>query len=46
MNIASEQFRELEDNEFNDPEFFVNAQWLSYGKVYRRFIVNFNSISS
>ena len=34
-----EQSRELEDNEFNDPEFFANAHWLSCGEVYKRLTI-------
>lgn len=30
---------ELEDNEFNDPEFSANAYWLSCGEVYKKFTI-------
>lgn len=31
--------RKLEDNEFNDAEFFANAHWLSCEKIYKRFSI-------
>lgn len=30
---------ELEDDEFNDPEFSANAHWLSCGEVYKKFTI-------
>lgn len=35
---------ELEDNEFNDPEFSANAHWLSCGEVYKKFSILLISI--
>lgn len=41
MNLAIlwEQLRKLEDNEFNDAEFFANAHWLSCEKIYKKFSI-------